>query len=149
MLTCHADVIQRAREVGQMLPDEQRVALGVTLICMARQPESFGAVQRAGRMVSDHANALTAEALHAGADEAPFLDMTIDTTHGPVFDRHPGGRGTAGAPRPRLSSSLRAAWATLRAAERRFSEGVWGDLLAGICAVIGMIGLSFIAWGLS
>lgn len=36
MLTCYADVVRRARDVGQTLPDEQRIALGLTLIRISK-----------------------------------------------------------------------------------------------------------------
>lgn len=139
LMTCRADLLRTASEIAAPLTEEQRVALGVTLIQFAREPESFMAVRHAERLVSAHATALLTDALRA--EEAGFQDMTIDTAHGPNFDRHPGAGGSAGEPRPRFSSSLRAAWARFRAVERRFSDGICGDVLAGVCVVIISIGL--------
>lgn len=137
MLTCYADVVRRARDVGQTLPDEQRIALGLTLIRMADRPESFAAVRRAERFVGDHGRALLSEALRIERTipEAPFTDMAIETTHGLQIDRHPGARGGAGAPRPRAFSP-RVAWARLCAAEKRLSDSFAGDVIAGICFVM-------------
>lgn len=148
MLNSHADVIRCARDVGLQLPDDQRIALGVTLIRMASLPSSGGAVLRAERLVGDHGRALIADAirLDEGRFEAPFTDMTIDTTHGPVLDRHPGARGSAGDPGPRaFSSPARAAWARFVAAERRFSDSIWGDIVAGIGVAVLSVALVMLA----
>jgi hypothetical protein len=148
MLTCQSDVIRRAREIGQPLPDDQRIALGVTLIRMASLPSSGGAVLRAERLVGDHGRALIADAvrLDEGQFDAPFIDLTIDTTHGSSFDRHPGADISAEAPRPRgYISSLRAAWAGLKAAERRFADSIWGDVTATACVALIAVALVIVA----
>ncbi|MBU2328951.1 MAG: hypothetical protein KJ755_16625 [Alphaproteobacteria bacterium] len=148
MLTSQSDVIRRAREVGLQLPDDQRIALGVTLILMAATPRSHIAVRRAERMIADHGRALTAEAMWAaeGQFDAPFIDLTIDTTHGSSLDRHPGADIGAEAPRPRAYiSSLRAAWAGLKAAERRFADSIWGDVTATACVALIAVALVIVA----
>ncbi|MBB96956.1 MAG: hypothetical protein CML68_20460 [Rhodobacteraceae bacterium] len=141
MLTCRAELIRAAREIGQPLPDEQRIALGVTLIKMAEAPDSFAAVTCAERMVRDHGQSLLSEALRTCDDgfEAPFQHVTIDHFHEQSADRHPGGRGTAGMSRSRGPSSLRAAWALIKTAERQFSESFWGDLIGMIFLIIGWL----------
>ncbi|MGK7664226.1 MULTISPECIES: hypothetical protein [unclassified Marinovum] len=140
MLTTHADVVRCARDVGLQLQDEQRIALGVTLIQMAKNSESFGAVFQAERMIGDHGRALLLDAMREDEDhfEDHFLDTAIDTTHELYIDRHhPGAEDTAGDTRPRvLFASLRAAWTRLKAAERRASDSIWGDILGGISVVI-------------
>lgn len=135
MLTSQADLHRRAREVGSALPEEQRVALGVSLILMAASPASHSAVRRAGLMIEDHGNILLADALRGfeGGVEAPFEHMAIGTTHGCQPDRHAGGPGAVGMSRPRVSSPLRAAWARFRKAEQAFSDSRWGDLMGGLC----------------
>ncbi|EPX78120.1 hypothetical protein [Salipiger mucosus] len=139
MMQDRADVLVRAHEIGRGLTDAQRIALGVTLIGTARQPESFGAARAAERMVGEHARMLLADALRG--DEAMHQTKTVATTHGNAGNRLPGGRGTVGAPRPApFLSSLRAAWATIRAAERRLSESLLGDLLGGVSVVALVVG---------
>lgn len=140
MLTTHADVVRCAHDVGLQLQDEQRIALGVTLIQMAVNSESFGAVFQAERMIGDHGRALLSDAMREDEDdfEGHVLDTAIDTTHEHSIDRHhPGVNHTAGDTRPRVfHDSLRAAWAHLKAAERHVSDSIWGDLLGGISVVI-------------
>jgi len=134
IMTCRADVIRRANEIGAGLPDEQRVALGVTLILSARSPDSFAVVRQADRLVAGHAQMLLSDAMRA--DECSLQNMVIAaTTHGSC-DRHPGGTGAAGEPRPSARSSLRAAWAHFRAVERRFSDSIWGDVTATACVAL-------------
>ena len=51
-----------------------------------------------------------------------------------------------GGPMPRalqVSPPVRAAWEKFRAAERRFSQSLWGDALAGICFCILFLGALF------
>jgi hypothetical protein len=144
IMTCRADVIRRASEIGAGLPDEQRVALGVTLILDARSPESFAVVRQAERLVAGHAQMLLSDAM--AAEECPHLNMAIAaTTHGLPCDRHPGGTGAAGAPRPSARSSLRAAWAHFRAVERRFSDSIWGDVTATACVALITLALVIVA----
>ncbi|MGR3823041.1 MAG: hypothetical protein ACU0A5_10745 [Salipiger marinus] len=147
IMTRRADVIRRANEIGAGLPDEQRVALGVMLILDARCPESFAVVRQAERLVAGHARLLLSDAM--AAEECPHLNMAIAaTTHGLPCDRHPGGTGAAGEPRPSARSSLRAAWARFRVAERRFSDSFWGDVLACACLCGIIVAAPFIIWGL-
>ena len=47
-----------------------------------------------------------------------------------------------------VSQRIRLIWGDLRAAERRFSDSIWGDALAGICAVLIAVALPFIVWGI-
>jgi len=46
--------------------------------------------------------------------------------------------------RAAYAHTLRAAWSKFRAAERRFADSIWGDLLGGVCVVIILIGLLFL-----
>lgn len=47
-----------------------------------------------------------------------------------------------------VAQRIRLIWGELRAAEQRFSESIWGDALAGICAVLIAVALPFIVWGI-
>ena len=47
-----------------------------------------------------------------------------------------------------VSQRIRLIWGDLRAAEQRFSDSIWGDALAGICAVLIAVALPFIVWGI-
>ncbi|MGR3823585.1 MAG: hypothetical protein ACU0A5_13530 [Salipiger marinus] len=147
-LTSRAAVVLRAQEVGAFLPDEQRIALGVTLILEARCPESYGAVRHAERLIGGHARMLLSDALRH--EECPLQNMAVAaTTHGSVSDCHSRGGDASREPRPLALTSRRAVWAWLRDAERRFADSLWGDLLACICVCVIFLALPLLLWGLS
>ncbi|MBN7785169.1 hypothetical protein JYP51_09580 [Ponticoccus gilvus] len=137
MLISQDHVIRRAREVGAMLPDDQRIALGLTLIRMAEQPASFAAVLQAERLTGNHARLLLKEALRLEEEvpEAPFVHVTVDTTHGSDHDRH---RRAAARPARNPGSRgvppLRAIRDRLIAFERRLEDSLWGDAIACVGA---------------
>ena len=72
--------------------------------------------------------------------EAPHQE----TTHGQsgVFATA-GAEASAAQGRARPALTARAAWAKFRAAERQFSDSIWGDALGGVCLFIFFGGLLF------
>lgn len=81
------------------------------------------------------------------------IPHSFDTvTIAPLTDQQPvvtpAARKAVGTSRPRRISSLSAAWAKVRAIERKLSDSIFGDAIGCISLVIFAISALFIAWGL-
>ena len=145
-LICSADVKHYAAQVSRGLPAEQRAAVAVELIRSISEPESFLVVRDAARIVQGHGNALLSDAMRVVEGQSEHTTVASLTDQSATVS--PVARGTAGTPRSRRLSPLSAAWARFRVAERRFSDSIWGDALAGVFALGALFGLSIILWGL-
>ncbi|AUC54274.1 hypothetical protein CDO87_14290 [Sagittula sp. P11] len=152
-----ADIVIRAHSIGAGLTDLERIALGAALIQTVLRADKGEAVLAAARHIHEHGEALQdADFSGVGRLDARLITNTsggagTGTTHGTiermVLSEIPAPRSdgaTRGGPGRSPSSSLRAAWARIRAANDAIEDGWWGHVLAGLCFAIVAIGLMFL-----
>ena len=129
------DIQHSAEKAVRGLSQTERLALGTEILTRITDPQQFMSMRLAAWMISERADLLADVALHQtpGAEPRALLQYEA-TTH--ELDKL--------KERPR-AGRLRAAYKTLRQAERQFSESVWGDLLGGICLMILAFGAVVVA----
>ena len=71
---------------------------------------------------------------------SPHQDATTQTQSGAFATT--GAEVPVGPDRVQPALTLRAVWSKFRAAERRFSASIWGDLLGCACLAIIFVGLA-------
>ena len=135
MNALRSDIQHTAEKAVLGLSQTERLALGTEILTRITDPQQFMSMRLAAWMISERADLLADVALHQtpGAEPRAVLQLEA-TTH--ELDKL--------KERPR-AGRLRAAYKTLRQAERQFSESVWGDLLGGICLMILAFGAVVVA----
>ena len=152
-----ADIVLRAHAMAMTLTDRERIALGAALVQTVLHPARAPEVLLAAHHITEHGEALLdADFSGAGRLDARLITNTsggagTGTTHGTiermVLSEIPAPRSDGamrGGPGRSPSSSLRAAWARIRAANDAIEDGWWGHVLAGLCFAIVAIGLMFL-----